>query len=275
MTNKRWEKVVFVFSIILLLFSLAFFLYTKFNLKYSNKLNKENDIIKSQILKINQNINNLEAELSNVEIELNQKSLDFYENYGYQFDGNREDEIKNIISNLNTENDKILMEMTQLIKDNSNYFTSNIYSDERYDQSVDLFFNLSNDNNLERYQNLYEELSISQLTSNADGFIGYLRNRNSESKELNVLLYYLSVYGFKLNNFSNNSYKSLGDVYSDLNSYYEIISEIEKLGYSTGDLNSTHLLKVKDSFNELLIPFYKNRGLIKSLEKGGKIEVQK
>lgn len=270
MAKKNWGKVLLGFSMVLVAFSVIFFIYTKFNLKYSKKLTAENETLVSKIELANKNVKDLRKELSDTEVILNKKSIDFYENYGYQFGGDKNEEVNKILSDLQTENDELLSNMTKLIKDNSKYFESNIYSNELYDKSVDLFFNLSSENNIEKNKNIYKELSVDELIRESDGFVSKIKNSNKESKELNSLIYYLSIYGFKIDDFTKGSYKSLADVYSDINTYSEILSEIEKLGYSTGGLNSKDFNTVKDNFKEYLVPFYKNRGLIVSLEKGDK-----
>lgn len=275
MENKRWGKVLFGFSIVLIVLSVVFFAYTKFNLKYSKKLTAENNALRSEIESVDNNIDKLQSKLSDAEIVLNKKSLDFYESYGYQFDGNKKEELDAIIKSLEKRNTELLNKMTTLLKNNSNYYVSNIYENEIYDKSVDTFLNLSSDNNLEKYKNIYEELKLDDVIKNSDGFISTIRNQNDESEELNSLLFYLSIYGLKIEDFSRGYYKSLADVYSDINSYSEILSEIERLGYSTGDLNSKKFISIRDDFNEYLVPFYKNRGLIISLEKGDKSEAKK
>ncbi|MGI5949885.1 MAG: hypothetical protein ACOX6R_06130, partial [Peptoniphilus sp.] len=136
MENKRWGKVLFGFSIVLIVLAVAFFVYTKFNLKYSKKLTAENEALKNEIESVEKNVKELQSELSDTEIVLNKKSLDFYESYGYQFDGNKKEELKTVIGELEEKNTELLRKMTELINNNSKYYESNIYENETYDKSV-------------------------------------------------------------------------------------------------------------------------------------------
>ena len=93
MTSKNWQKVLYIFSIVILILSSLFFLYSLANKKFSNKLIAENKKLMEEIQVLEDKSKDLDKEIDNLDIKFNLKSQDFYEKYGYQFEANKTDEL--------------------------------------------------------------------------------------------------------------------------------------------------------------------------------------
>ena len=93
MKNKNWKKVLYIFSIVVLILSSIFFLYSLANKKFSSKLIEENKVLKEEISSLEKESQKLDKDIEDLEIEFNLKSQEFYEKYGYQFESNRSNEI--------------------------------------------------------------------------------------------------------------------------------------------------------------------------------------
>lgn len=268
MNSKNWQKIFFVFSLTVFIVAIIFFLYSIANKKYSSKLELENNNIKKEIIEINNKSKELNEENSDVEVDLNLKSQEFYEKYGYQFESNKSDEIKKIIKDLKEENNKLSQEINSEISLYANFYLSNIYEKENFDKSVDFFLNLQEGTNVEKINNIYEELDIDNLVQDTNGFIKTILNKNNNSRDLKILLFYTSIYGYEIYNFQENNSVNISDVITSLNNLRFIYSEIERKEYNVGDLNSNKLDDLIISVSEKGRKYYENQGIVKSLEKG-------
>ena len=177
MTSKNWQKVLYIFSIVILILSSLFFLYSLANKKFSNKLIAENKKLMEEIQVLEDKSKDLDKEIDNLDIKFNLKSQDFYEKYGYQFEANKTDEIKNIKKDYEEKNRLIKSEVRDRLKAYGAFFNSNIYEKEAYDRSVDNFLSISREKSLEKSKNLFKSHAT-------DGNLR--RNNRSILKELQL-----------------------------------------------------------------------------------------
>lgn len=272
MNSKSWYKILYIFSIIIFILSLIFFIYSVANKKYSSKLILENEKIKNDINLIENKSKVIEEDIDSLEIEFNLKSQEFYEKYGYQFDSNKSDEIRRLIEEYQDKNKILISEIKESLKAYGAYFESNIYEKEGYEKSINDFLELANEDNLEKHRDIYDELEIENYIEKSSGFSKNILVKNKDSKELKVLLFYASIYSSNINSFLNGEKSSLSDVYADLNNLLNIYTEMEKKGYNTGNLSAENLIYLKNNLEEKISSYYKNLGILKTLENGDKNE---
>ncbi|MBU5669030.1 hypothetical protein KQI68_04155 [Peptoniphilus sp. MSJ-1] len=268
MNSKNWQKIFFIFSITVLVVSIVFFIYSIANKKYSSKLEMENNRIKEEIQEIKDKSKKINEENNEIDVDLNLKSQEFYEKYGYQFESNKSDEIKNIVDNLKEENKNLSQNIKTEIKNYENFYLSNIYENENFDKSVDFFLNFEQNSNFEKVNNIYSELDIDNLIKNSDGFIKYILDENNEPLDLKILLFYASIYSYEIYNFQENNSVNISDVITNLNNLRFIYSEMERKNYNVGDLKPNKLENLIIFISEKAKKYYENQGIIKSLEKG-------
>lgn len=272
MHNKNWYKVFYIFSFIVFILSLIFFLYSIANKKYSSELIAENKKIREEINSIENKTKGITEDIDALEIEFNLKSQDFYEKYGYQFESNKSDEIKNIREDYLNKNKAIISEIKDRLKAYSAYFESNIYEKDGYEKSVNDFLELYGESNLDKHKNIYNELNIKPFVEESDGFAKTILKLNKSSKELNALVFYASIYTSNIYSYINNEKSSLSEIYADLNNLMFIYKEIERKGYKTGNLNSENLVYLNNFIEDKITSYYKNLGILKALEKSDKDE---
>ena len=272
MLNKNWYKVFYIFTFIVFILSLIFFIYSIANKKYSSELIAENKKIREEINSIENKTKGITEDIDALEIEFNLKSQDFYEKYGYQFESNKSDEIKKIREDYLNKNKAIISEIKDRLKAYSAYFESNIYEKEGYEKSVNDFLELYGESNLDKHKNIYNELNIKSFVEESDGFARTILKLNKSSKELNALVFYASIYTSNIYSYINNEKSSLLEIYADLNNLMFIYKEIERKGYKTGNLNSENLVYLNNFIEDKITSYYKNLGILKALEKSDKDE---
>ena len=272
MLNKNWYKVFYIFTFIVFILSLIFFIYSIANKKYSSELIAENKKIREEINSIENKTKGITEDIDALEIEFNLKSQDFYEKYGYQFESNKSDEIKNIREDYLNKNKAIISEIKDRLKAYSAYFESNIYEKDGYEKSVNDFLELYGESNLDKHKNIYNELNIKSFVEESDGFAKTILKLNKSSKELNALVFYASIYTSNIYSYINNEKSSLSEIYADLNNLMFIYKEIERKGYKTGNLNSENLVYLNNFIEDKITSYYKNLGILKALEKSDKDE---
>ncbi|MDU4046308.1 hypothetical protein [uncultured Peptoniphilus sp.] len=272
MLNKNWYKVFYIFTFIVFILSLIFFIYSIANKKYSSELIAENKKIREEINSIENKTKGITEDIDALEIEFNLKSQDFYEKYGYQFESNKSDEIKKIREDYLNKNKAIISEIKDRLKAYSAYFESNIYEKEGYEKSVNDFLELYGESNLDKHKNIYNELNIKSFVEESDGFAKTILKLNKSSKELNALVFYASIYTSNIYSYINNEKSSLSEIYADLNNLMFIYKEIERKGYKTGNLNSENLIYLNNFIEDKITSYYKNLGILKALEKSDKDE---
>lgn len=272
MLNKNWYKVFYIFTFIVFILSLIFFIYSIANKKYSSELIAENKKIREEINSIENKTKGITEEIDALEIEFNLKSQEFYEKYGYQFESNKSDEIKKIREDYLNKNKAIISEIKDRLKAYSAYFESNIYEKDGYEKSVNDFLELYGESNLDKHKNIYNELNIKSFVEESDGFAKTILKLNKSSKELNALVFYVSIYTSNIYSYINNEKSSLSEIYADLNNLMFIYKEIERKGYKTGNLNSENLVYLNNFIVDKITSYYKNLGILKALEKSDKDE---
>ncbi|MBS6720709.1 MAG: hypothetical protein E7A44_03975 [Peptoniphilus harei] len=272
MLNKNWYKVFYIFTFIVFILSLIFFIYSIANKKYSSELIAENKKIREEINSIENKTKGITEDIDALEIEFNLKSQDFYEKYGYQFESNKSDEIKKIREDYLNKNKAIISEIKDRLKAYSAYFESNIYEKEGYEKSVNDFLELYGESNLDKHKNIYNELNIKSFVEESDGFAKTILKLNKSSKELNALVFYASIYTSNIYSYINNEKSSLSEIYADLNNLMFIYKEIERKGYKTGNLSSENLVYLNNFIEDKITSYYKNLGILKALEKSEKDE---
>lgn len=272
MLNKNWYKVFYIFTFIVFILSLIFFIYSIANKKYSSELIAENKKIREEINSIENKTKSITEEIDALEIEFNLKSQEFYEKYGYQFESNKSDEIKKIREDYLNKNKAIISEIKDRLKAYSDYFESNIYEKDGYEKSVNDFLELYGESNLDKHKNIYNELNIKSFVEESDGFAKTILKLNKSSKELNALVFYVSIYTSNIYSYINNEKSSLSEIYADLNNLMFIYKEIERKGYKTGNLNSENLVYLNNFIEDKITSYYKNLGILKALEKSDKDE---
>ncbi|MDU1662736.1 MAG: hypothetical protein E6852_00435 [Peptoniphilus harei] len=272
MHNKNWYKVFYIFTFIVFILSLIFFIYSIANKKYSSELIAENKKIREEINSIENKTKGITEDIDALEIEFNLKSQDFYEKYGYQFESNKSDEIKKIREDYLNKNKAIISEIKDRLKAYSAYFESNIYEKDGYEKSVNDFLELYGESNLDKHKNIYNELNIKSFVEESDGFAKTILKLNKSSKELNALVFYASIYTSNIYSYINNEKSSLSEIYADLNNLMFIYKEIERKGYKTGNLNSENLVYLNNFIEDKITSYYKNLGILKALEKSDKDE---
>ena len=272
MTSRNWQKVLYIFSIVILILSSLFFLYSLANKKFSNKLIAENKKLMEEIQVLEDKSKDLDKEIDNLDIKFNLKSQDFYEKYGYQFEANKTDEIKNIKKDYEEKNRLIKSEVRDRLKAYGAFFNSNIYEKEAYDRSVDNFLSISREKSLEKSKNLFKDLELDTIFKDVDGFASYLLDQNKASKELNLFIFYASIYSSSISSFIENDKGSLSEIYADINSLLNIYKEMERKSFKTGDLSAEKLGYLKNFLDEKVSEYYKNYGIIKALEKSDRDE---
>ena len=272
MHNKNWYKVFYIFSFIVFILSLIFFLYSIANKKYSSELIAENKKIREEINSIDNKTKGITEDIDGLEIEFNLKSQEFYEKYGYQFESNKSDEIKKLREDYLNKNKAIISEVKERLKAYSAYFESNIYEKEGYEKAVNDFLELYGESNLDKHKNIYKELNIKSFVEDSDGFAKTILTLNKNSKELNALVFYASIYTSNIYSYINNEKSSLSEIYADLNNLMFIYKEIERKGYKTGNLSSENLVYLNNFIEDKITSYYKNIGILKALEKSEKDE---
>lgn len=272
MHNKNWYKVFYIFSFIVFILSLIFFLYSIANKKYSSELIAENKKIREEVNSIDNKTKGITEDIDALEIEFNLKSQEFYEKYGYQFESNKSGEIKKLREDYLNKNKAIISEVKERLKAYSAYFESNIYEKEGYEKSVNDFLELYGESNLDKHKNIYNELNIKSFVEESDGFAKTILKLNKSSKELNALVFYASIYTSNSYSYINNEKSSLSEIYADLNNLMFIYKEIERKGYKTGNLNSENLVYLNNYIEDKITSYYKNLGILKALEKSDKDE---
>lgn len=272
MSSKNWHKVLYIFSIVILIVSLLFFIYSLANKKFSTKLIAENKGLTQEIQTLEDKSRTYDKEIEDLDIEFNLKSQEFYEKYGYQFEANKSDEIKKIKADYEEKNKAIKSEVRERLRAYGAFFNSNIYEKENYDRIVDDFLSISREENLEKHKNLYKDLEIESLFKDLDGFASYLIKENKPSKELNLFIFYASIYSSSISNFIEDGKAPFSEVYVDLNNLLNIYKEMEKKSFKTGDLSAEKLVYLKNFVDEKVSEYYKNYGIIRALEKSDKNE---
>lgn len=272
MSSKNWHKVLYIFSLCILVLSVLFFVYSIANKKFSTRLISENEALAQEIKSLEDKSKTFDKEIEDLDIEFNLKSQEFYEKYGYQFEANKSDEIKKIKADYEEKNKAIKSEVRERLRAYGAFFNSNIYEKENYDRIVDDFLSISREENLEKHKNLYKDLEIESLFKDPDGFPSYLIKENKPSKELNLFVFYASIYSSSIYNFIKDDKVSFSEVYVDFNNLLNIYKEIEEKSFKTGDLSSEKLVYLKNFLDEKVSEYYKNYGIIRALEKSDKNE---
>lgn len=272
MSSKNWHKVLYIFSIVILIVSLLFFIYSLANKKFSTKLIAENKGLTQEIQTLEDKSRTYDKEIEDLDIEFNLKSQEFYEKYGYQFEANKSDEIKKIKADYEEKNKAIKSEVRERLRAYGDFFNSNIYEKENYDRIVDDFLSISREESLEKHKNLYKDLEIESLFNDLDGFASYLIKENKPSKELNLFIFYASIYSSSISNFIEDGKAPFSEVYVDLNNLLNIYKEMEKKSFKTGDLSAEKLVYLKNLVDKKVSEYYKNYGIIRALEKSDKNE---
>lgn len=272
MSSKNWHKVLYIFSLCILGLSVLFFVYSIANKKFSTRLISENEALAQEIKSLEDKSKTFDKEIEDLDIEFNLKSQEFYEKYGYQFEANKSDEIKKIKADYEEKNKAIKSEVGERLRAYGAFFNSNIYEKENYDMIVDDFLSISREENLEKHKNLYKDLEIESLFKDLDGFASYLIKENKPSKELNLFVFYASIYSSSIYNFIKDDKVSFSEVYVDFNNLLNIYKEMEKKSIKTGDLSSEKLDYLKNFLDEKVSEYYRNYGIIRALEKSDKNE---
>lgn len=272
MSSKNWHKVLYIFSLCILVLSVLFFVYSIANKKFSTRLISENKALAQEIKSLEDKSKTFDKEIEDLDIEFNLKSQEFYEKYGYQFEANKSDEIKKIKADYEEKNKAIKTEVIERLRAYGAFFNSNIYEKENYDRIVDDFLSISREENLEKHKNLYKDLEIESLFKDLDGFASYLIKENKPSKELNLFVFYASIYSSSIYNFIKDDKVSFSEVYVDFNNLLNIYKEMEEKSFKTGDLSSEKLVYLKNFLDEKVSEYYKNYGIIRALEKSDKNE---
>lgn len=272
MSSKNWHKVLYIFSLCILGLSVLFFVYSIANKKFSTRLISENEALAQEIKSLEDKSKTFDKEIEDLDIEFNLKSQEFYEKYGYQFEANKSDEIKKIKADYEEKNKAIKSEVRERLRAYGAFFNSNIYEKENYDMIVDDFLSISREENLEKHKNLYKDLEIESLFKDLDGFASYLIKENNPSKELNLFVFYASIYSSSIYNFIKDDKVSFSEVYVDFNNLLDIYKEMEEKSFKTGDLSSEKLVYLKNFLDEKVSEYYKNYGIIRALEKSDKNE---
>lgn len=272
MSSKNWHKVLYIFSLCILVLSFLFYLYSLANKKFSTKLISENKALAQEIQSLEDKSKTYDKEIEDLEIEFNLKSQEFYEKYGYQFEANKSDEIKKIKADYEEKNRVIKAEVRERLKAYGAFFNSNIYEKENYDRIVDDFLSISREGSLEKNKNIYKDLEIGSLFKDLDGFASYLIKENKPSKEVNLFVFYASIYSSSIYNFVEDDKVPFSEVYVDLNNLLNIYKEMENKSFKTGDLSSEKLAYLKNFVDEKVSEYYKNYGIIRALEKSDKNE---
>lgn len=272
MFSKNWYKILYIFSVIVFILSLIFLIYSFANKKYSTELISENKKIEEQINSIENKSKGISENIDALEIEFNLKSQEFYEKYGYQFESNKSEEINRLKEDYLNKNKEIISEIKERLIAYKDYFDSDIYKKEGYDKSVSDFLELSSNSKLDKHENIYNEINVKDLVENSSGFVKTILGLNKNSKELNVLVFYTSIYSSNIYFYINNEASSLSEIYSDVNNLLNIYKEIERKGYKTGKLNSENLVYLNKFIQEKVSNYYKNLGILKALEKSDKNE---
>lgn len=272
MSSKNWHKVLYIFSLCILGLSVLFFVYSIANKKFSTRLISENKALVQEIKSLEDKSKTFDKEIEDLDIEFNLKSQEFYEKYGYQFEANKSDEIKKIKVDYEEKNKAIKSEVRERLRAYGAFFNSNIYEKENYDRIVDDFLSISREENLEKHKNLYKDLEIESLFKDLDGFASYLIKENKPSKELNLFVFYASIYSSSIYNFIKDDKVPFSEIYVDLNNLLNIYKEMEEKSFKTGDLSSEKLVYLKNFLDEKVSEYYKNYGIIRALEKSDKNE---
>ncbi|MDO5715879.1 MAG: hypothetical protein Q4P25_04810 [Tissierellia bacterium] len=269
---NKYGKTLFLSSIFILFIVIIIFSYSQFNRNYTQNKSLENDKLHLEIKKANEKWMLLKDDGYKLDEELNHQNNEFYKKYGYEFGANKEKEFQKVLQLLQSENKQYLREMEKLILDYSNYYSGDIYDSEELDGIIGNFTQMTNFVNSERFKNIPKELHLYDLIQEADGTIGYLKSLNAPSKKLDLLLFYSMVYSRNLNLMSKSEKIPPFELYRDIKNLEYIYSHMEKQGYQLGNLSSEKLKYLGNNFYTLMSHYYKNLGIIKSLEQGGENE---
>ena len=97
-------------------------------------------------------------------------------------------------------------------------------------------------------------------------------DQNKASKELDLFIFYASIYSSSISSFIENDKGSLSEIYADINNLLNIYKEMERKSFKTGDLSAEKLGYLKNFLDEKVSEYYKNYGIIKALEKSDRDE---
>lgn len=271
--QSKITKIIFMISIVIVILSTGFFLYSYLNVKNIESLEKKNKKLKQELETEISNYKEARIDFESKSRDIKNLEFDFMAKYGYDFE-EKENLIKNnIIKELKSENKEILQDMKNLIEDYSMFYFGNYYMTDLYTTTVNKFSELTQIIATESLStNLYDELEIYRFialaSSENDSTIGYLSGINKNNKEIKTMLFMTALYSDSLNAIAEkrSTVKDPSVIYSEILNLYDIYKQLESYGLYTGKLSSGLLGELKENFSELTKKYYENKGVLKLLE---------
>lgn len=271
---NNW-KLLLIFSIIIFIFSISFFMFTKLSYVNFLEIEKENISLSNEIENVKKALEETTKNNENKEKELKEKYSLFKDDFGFDYDEHIENLTNKELNNYIVENKNILKELNLLINDYKPYYDGSYFEEDIYTNFLIKVNDIISEDPSEKYsKDLYDYLEIEKLSSliTQDGTINYLKklNRDYDTKEFNILAAHLVLYFEKLNELTheevgiknnlNNTYK---DIYSLLHAYDLAV----KKGLNLGELNIDALINMESKSKHLISQYYKNEFIINSFKR--------
>lgn len=273
--QSKFLRILLNIGIILLVCSIVFYIYNYLNYKNIKKM-KENNIALQNELKLD---TNKEQEIKNLYDKKNDSirelQKEFIEKYGYDLTMSNSSVLENAIKYLEKENEDILNNAVGLINKYKAYYSGEYYNFETYNRAVNDFLSLTTIKSTESLStNIYNDINITSFIEEAKntGTIAYLKKSNADNKEVDTMLFLISIYSNNLNKIANDNSKikeKFEILYPEVENLYNIYANLENYGLYTGSLSSRNLKELKNQIYELNRKYYENTGVINILRNSG------
>lgn len=260
--NKR---IIFIFSIIIMIFSVCIYGYSRFNIIYTKNKTVENRKLENEVNGKIKKYEETKLQFDQLDAQWNALSMNFYKKYGYQFESNKNEIISKEILHYKNENENLMEKMKELVTNYGNYYSGAIYDSESFDAMLGNFTQLTDFDNADRLTDIPNNLGIFHVLNQSDGTIGYLKSLNSSSAQFNIMLFATALYSRNLNLMTKGEKIAPSEAYRDIINLKHLYGEMERLGYHLGNLNSENLIYLDSNFYQLLSKYYKNQGIIEAL----------
>ena len=273
--RSKFLSILSKISIILLVFSIIFFVYNFVNFKNFKLLKEKNVSLKNELQEITKKEQEAKIIYEKKSDSVKDIQKEFMQKYGYDFTMSEKSVIDNAIKYIERENQDIMESTVSLVNKYKNYYDGDYYKSENYDRAVNDFLNLTTIQSTESLStNLYNDVNITSFMEDAkkSGTIGYLKSINVNSKEVDTMLFLTAVYSNNLNNIASDSSSIKNKtnlLYPEVDTLYNVYTNLETYGLYTGSLNSQNLKEFRDKLYELNKKYNENTGLIEVLKNAG------
>lgn len=236
---------------------------------------KKNEAIKERELKSlmadqdqkKEELNNLSKEIARVDENYLSLSEEFKNRFGYDYNNSKEDEINTFISANKSSSKDLEDQIRTIVVNYGNYYKGEIYDNEELDVVLSRFTSLVEGSSGGDMTDPYKDLGIKKLMKSYDGSISYImgRNRDRDQDSLNNLMFLYLIYSSKLKYFADDESVPVYEVYAAIVNLKNLLAKAENMGYDLGNLKAENLEYLRANIKDLMISYYKKKGLVKAL----------